>query len=242
MYVAFMNASFAQEQVYIGIKAGPSIPNLAPGGASDPLSQGYSSRLDIDAAVHAEFYLVKFFFLQLELEYSSQGGKKNGTQAFAVPGEMLSQFPPGQAPPYLYATYKSEARINYLVLPVLVKYYFHLKKRWNPYVAAGPFISYLLNAKNITSGSSIIYLDAQKKQPLTSLPQSFGNTVNVRDDLHHFNAGISGHFGLSYGLITGSLFLEAGGNYGLIAIQKNDENGKNKTGAAIINIGYQFKL
>ena len=57
-----------------------------------------------------------------------------------------------------------------------------------------------------------------------------------------FKTGISGRLGLDYKLVGGSIFLEAGGNYGLIDIQKGNVNGKNKTGAAVVDLGYQFRL
>ncbi|OQP63756.1 hypothetical protein A3860_22715 [Niastella vici] len=240
--VPSINNSFAQTQIDIGIKGGLSIPNLTSSSSNNAISSGYSSRLDADAAIHAEFHLAKRFSIQPQLEYSSQGGKKNGTQAFTIPDEMRQQFPPGEAPAFLYATYKSEARINYLMLPVLAKYHFDLKKRWSAYAAAGPFVSFLLNAKNITKGSSYIYLDNAQTQPVSSQPQSFDSKDNIRGDLHRFNAGICGHLGMNYMLKKGSVFIEAGGNFGLIDIQKNEANGKNKTGAAVINIGYQFIL
>ncbi|MBN8865075.1 MAG: PorT family protein [Sphingobacteriales bacterium] len=239
-----LSASFclAQTKTEIGIKAGLSIPNLTSGSSANPVSNGYTSRLDGDAAIHAEFHIGKSFSIQPQLEYSSQGGKKNGMQAFTPPDEILQQFPAGQAPTYLYAEYKSIAKINYLMLPVLAKYYFNLKKKWGAYFAGGPFISYLLNAKNITKGSSIVYLDPKKTQPLSSQMLSFDSKDNVTSDLHRFNAGISGHLGVDYKVAGGSLFIEAGGNYGFIDIQKNNLDGKNKTGAAVINLGYQFKL
>lgn len=233
---------FAQINTAIGIKAGLSIPNLTSGSSTNPVSNGYSSRLDGDAAIHAEFRLSKYFSIQPQLEYSSQGGKKNGTQAFTPPDEMLQQFPAGQAPAYLYAEYKSIAKINYLMLPVLAKYHFNFQKNWGGYIAGGPFVSYLLNAKNITKGSGIVYLDENKTQPVSSQVLSFDSKDNVTSDLHRFNAGISGHIGVDYKVASGSVFLEAGGNYGLIDIQKNNLDGKNKTGAAVINLGYQFKL
>lgn len=239
-----LSASFciAQINTAIGIKAGLSIPNLTSGSSANPVSNGYTSRLDGDAAIHAEFRISKYFSIQPQLEYSSQGGKKNGMQAFSPPDEMLQQFPAGQAPAYLYAEYKSIAKINYLMLPVLAKYHFNLQKNWGGYIAGGPFVSYLLNAKNITKGSSIVYLDQNKTQPVSSQVVTFDSKDNVTSDLHRFNAGISGHIGVDYKIASGSLFLEAGGNYGLIDIQKNNLDGKNKTGAAVINLGYQFKL
>lgn len=119
----------AQGRFNFGVKSGISLPNLTSG-SSTPISSGYGSRLDADAAFQAGLNLTKRFSVEAQLEYSSQGGKKNGTQAFVVPGEMAQLFPQGHAPDYLYATYKSEARMNYLLLPVLAKYHFDLKKRW----------------------------------------------------------------------------------------------------------------
>jgi hypothetical protein len=237
-----MHHSFAQTRIDIGIKAGLSIPNLTSGDGDNPINSGYGSRLGPDAAVHVEFHFSKMFSLQPQLEYSSQGGKKNGDQAFTPPPEMLALFPPGQAPQYLYANYKSEAKINYLMLPVLAKYRFPMGSRWEIYVAAGPFVSYVLSAKNETKGSSEVYLDSEHRQALPIGAQSFDHKEDIKDDLHRFNAGISGHFGVSRNVGKGSVFLEAGGNYGFVNIQKDDVNGSNKTGAAVILLGYAFRL
>jgi len=232
---------FGQGRFNFGVKAGLSVPNLTSG-SSSPVSSGYGSRLDADAAIQAGLNLTNRFSIEAQLEYSSQGGKKNGTQAFLVPAEMVQLFPEGQVPDYLYATYMSEARMNYLVLPVLAKYRLDLKERFGAYIAAGPFVSYLLSARNITKGSSLIYLNKEETQPVTPQPQSFDSKDNIRDELHHFNTGVSGHVGIDYKLSNGSIFIEAGGNYGLINIQKNQVDGKNKTGAFVLNLGYQFRL
>ncbi|OQP44413.1 hypothetical protein A4D02_34890 [Niastella koreensis] len=237
-----VKVSFAQKKADIGFKAGLSIPNLTTGSSNNSISSGYNSRLDVHAAVHIEYRMGDRFSIQPQLEYSSQGGKKDGIQTFSTPDNLSQQFPPGQAPTYLYADYKSEARLNYLMLPVLAKYHFMSSKKWDAYLAAGPFVSYLLSAKNITKGSSLIYLDEGKTQPLGPEAQSFDNTENITSDLHRFNAGINGHAGIGYKLSNGSIFLEAGGNYGLIDIQKSAADGKNKAGAAVIDLGYQFRL
>jgi len=232
----------AQKKMDLGIKGGLSIPNLTTGSTANPVNSGFGSRLGADFAVHAEFHLSRHFSLQPQLQYSQQGGRKNGSQAFAVPPGMAAMFPPGEVPPYLYADYKSVAKINYLMLSALAKYRIPLGGSFTGYVAAGPFVSLVLSAKNITSGSSIIYLDAQQTTPLVSTPQSFDNTENIKSDLRPVNAGINGHVGISYRLGMGAVFIEGGGNYGLITIQQNDANGKNNTGAATVSLGYQFTL
>jgi len=237
-----MHHAFAQTRIEIGVKAGLSIPNLTSGDGDNPINSGWGSRLGPDAAVHVEFRITKQFSIQPQLQYSSQGGKKDGDQAFTVPPEMQALFPPGQAPQYLYANYKSEAKFNYLMLPVLAKYRFPLASHLQLYVAAGPFVSFLLSGKNKTEGSSEVYLDSGHQQALPVGAQSFDNTENIKDDLHRFNAGINGHVGLAYEVGRGSVFIEGGGNYGFITIQKDEMNGANKTGAAVVVLGYAFKL
>ncbi|MCF3107690.1 PorT family protein [Niabella sp. CC-SYL272] len=240
---AVTSLTFAQIKMKIGVKAGLTIPNLTSGNSDNPLSFGYRSLLAGSAAIHAEFYTSRYFSIQPQLEYSPQGGKKSGIQAFTTPTEISQQFPAGMAPAFLYADYKSRAEMHYIMLPILAKYHLNLKKKWSTYIAAGPFASYLLSAKNITKGTSIIYLDKYKAEPLNPVAQSFDSKNNITSDLHRFNTGISGHLGVDYKIAGGcSAFIEAGGNYGLVDIQKNSSNGKNKTGAAVIYIGYQCKL
>lgn len=232
----------AQRNLEIAFKPGVSIPNLSSAGSHNPISSGYRSQGYQDAALHAEYKINKYFSIQPQLEYSIQGGKKKGMQAFPTPDETAQQFPHGQAPVYLYADYKSETKMPYFIVPILVKYHLNPKSIWDLYIAAGPFASYLLGAKNRTSGSSIIYLDENKTQPLGPQPQSFNNEDNIVNDLHRFNTGITGHIGLGRKIISGCIFLEVGGNYGFIVIQKNSVNGRNRTGAAVINLGYQYDL
>jgi hypothetical protein len=178
------------------------------------------------------------------LEFSSQGGKKGGFQAFTTPGEFAAVFPPGQVPPYLYANYNSEAKMNYLMLGALAKFTWSLgtKSPCSIYVDAGPFGALLLSAHQVTSGSSIIYADEGMQQPLTQTAQSFDNKQDIKDELQKGNFGIEGDLGLAVNIKCGKIFLEAGGNYGLLNIQKGTENGKNQTGAATVRVGYAYTL
>lgn len=244
VFVCFCTGSaFAQKSIELGIKAGLSIPNLSSGTSDNPISSGYGSRLGPDVAVHAEFHLSKHFSVQPELEYSSQGGKKNGNQAFTPPADLVAGIPPDQVPPYLYADYKSEAKFNYLMLPILAKYRLPLSRRWDFYVAAGPFVSTVLSAKNVTSGTSVVYADPGHTQPVTPGPVPFDSTQNIKADLHSFNAGISGHIGFAVHIgARSSIFIEGGGNYGFVNIQKGTVNGKNNTGAAVAVLGYSFRI
>ncbi|WP_212006102.1 porin family protein [Chitinophaga sp. HK235] len=240
----FMCPFVVQAQVDLGIKAGLSIPNLTSGNSSNPINSGYSSRLGLDAGVHAEFHLTKRFSIQPELRYSSQGGKKDKGQAFPPTPEMAAGFQAqGQpVPQYVYADYKSVAKFNYLMIPVLAKYHFGFSPKWDLYVAAGPFVSFLLNGKQEMSGTSPIFLDTDHKQPLTP-PQDFNQTQDIKSELKKANWGIDGHIGLAYHLNSRSaIFVEGGGNYGFVKIQKNKANGENNTGAGVVVLGYSYRI
>src|ERR1700743_478050 len=96
----FFGGSNAGAQNFaLGVRAGISVPNLSAGGSNEnPLNTGYTSRLGPNAGLFAEFKFSDLFSLQPMVEYSSQGGKKDGFQAYPTPAEAAQAFPPGQAP------------------------------------------------------------------------------------------------------------------------------------------------
>ncbi|NLR66369.1 PorT family protein [Chitinophaga varians] len=243
--VAALSPFIAKAQIDLGAKAGLSIPNLTSGSSSNPINSGWSSRLGLDAGIHAEFHLTKRFSIQPEIRYSAQGGKKDGNQGFTPTPEMAGFFQQqGQpVPQYLYGTYKSVAKFNYLMVPVLAKYHFGFSPKWDLYVAAGPFVSFLLDGKNETSGSSPIYLDEAHTQQLPFPAVDFNHTQNIKDDLKKANFGISGQVGVAYHVNSRSaIFIEGGGNYGFVKIQKDTKNGENNTGAGVVVLGYSYRI
>ena len=189
MFATFIFSSSKAQNFALGARGGISIPNLTSGGSSEnPLNTGYSSRLGPDFGIFGEFTISHVSSLQPMIEYSSQGGKKNGLQAFPIPDAYAAYFPPDMAPTYLYANFKSEAKLNYLMIPVLAKFGWNLK-HLSPvriYVDAGPFVGFLLSAKQVTSGSSNIYADSGGQQPLTQDAQSFDATEDIKEPAKHY--------------------------------------------------------
>jgi len=227
---------------------GISIPNLTAGGSeNNPLNTGYSSRLGADFGLSGSYRLSPLFSLEARLEYAAEGGKKSGVQALTTP-DAVAQYYTSQGmtpPPYLYADYKSTAKLNYLIIPILADLGWDLRRHspWRFYVDAGPYFGILLSAKQVTSGSSPLYADAGKTQEIPGGPQSFDATSDIKDQLHKANFGIAGDIGISYAFgLSHSLFVQAGGNYGLLNIQKGTENGRNHVGAAIANLGYAYRF
>jgi len=238
-FILFRFSGQAQ-QTAIGIHGGISIPNLTTSSNNqNPLNTGYSSRLGPEFSVFAEFKISELFSLEPMIQYSSQGGKKSGLQAFPVPSDLADMFPPGQVPTYLYANFTSEAQLNYLMIPVLAKFGHTFKSSpWRIYADVGPFVGFLLQAKQVTTGQSEIYTDPGGTQALPVGSQSFNNTQDIKSQLNSTNFGVEGNIGLNYAFGLNNLFFEVGGNYGFLNIQKGTANGTNNTGAATITLGY----
>jgi hypothetical protein len=224
-----------QINIYVGIKGGICIPNLSAGsGNENPLSNGYSSRTGGDFGILATCQFNKWLAFQPEIIYSQQGGKHNGLQAIPDPY--------GPVPPYFYANFKNTAKLNYLLVPLMARFDLKLHKNLNLYANAGGFAGFLLSAKSVSTGSSYVYLDEMGQQPVSPSPQSFDSTDDIKSSVHKVNAGVIGAIGFSYQIGYGKIFIEGGGNYGFINIQKFKEDGKNYSGAATIHIGYLHAL
>ena len=236
-----LSSNLYSQEITIGAKGGLSIPNLTGGGSQNPLSEGWSSRMGADGGFYGEYHVTNPFSISIGLEYSSQGGKKSGLQAFPTPVTYQAYV----SSPYLYAGFKNNAQYDYLLIPILARYTWKISKKspFRIYAAAGPFAGFLLDAKQVTSGSSIIYFDAAGQQPLPSGSQSFDNTTNIKKDLNSFNVGINGFVGISYRLNKkSSVFIEGGGNFGFVPIQKGTADGKNYTGAGVVTVGYAYTI
>ncbi len=247
----------AQGRFYAGLKAGAGLPNLSAGGTSTPLSEGYSSRLGFYSGLVTEFQSSGKFGIRAEINYSSQGGVRNGMQALPLPPEvaplwqMLPNF--GINPdPYMYANIKSNAILKYVEIPVMAKLSFPLGSRLSFYLQGGPYMGIRLNAKNVTSGSSQIFIDDSGNFPvdallvLAELPPmgalSFDHTENITSDVHKFNFGAEGAIGVGLNIGSGKFFIEGGGNYGFVPVQIDSANGTNNTGAGTVTFGYMFEL
>lgn len=247
----------AQTEVYIGVRGGLNIPKLTAAG-DNPMSKGYSSRLAGNGGIFAEFRFTELFSLQPMIEYTQQGGLRKGMQAIPaamMPGEAKS-VPAMVGEEYLYAEFKSETAFDYIMVPVLAKFGWNLKNLpVRLYVNAGPFVSFLLDARQTTKGSSFLYVDPAGDMTMDYLLGTLSadyvvqgvvpmdNKRNITNDVNRVNYGISGNVGVSYRVAPRhNLLFEVGGNYGFKELQKSAENGKNRIGAATVVVGYAYKL
>jgi len=225
----------------LGVKGGLSIPELQGGGT--PQSEGYSSRLAPNFGAYINYELNTYLSLQAEVLFSGQGGVRNGMQAIGNVSNL--PVPPNTA---LYADFDNETILNYLEIPVLIKYnYSRSTSGIYAYFDAGPYLGILLNAKTETSGNSTIYLDTSGSTPLTVSgyqvpPQDFNAETDNISKINKLNVGITGGIGLGMEIGSSVLDLDLRGAYGFIPIQADEENGSNHTGALYLTIGYGIKI
>jgi hypothetical protein len=227
--------------ISVGPRVGSSIPNLRNSGGNE-ISSGYSSRVAPYFGVFCAFELKPWLSLQPEVDYAPQGGKRDGMQP--VTGETGLPLPPGTR---LYANFESVAKLNYLEIPILLK--FHLGNHRRFFVDIGPHVGILLSAENVTSGTSQLYFDSGGQQPVSDgtgaplPPQNFAATTDAKDELRSTSWGFQGGLGIVQPLARGELFLEGRGGIGLTSIQKDTAtNGDNSTGVLVFTLGYAVRL
>ncbi|GAA4803144.1 hypothetical protein GCM10023231_35150 [Olivibacter ginsenosidimutans] len=248
--LCFSGLTYSQT-ISLGLKGGITIPHLpAPGAKNNVFNGGYRSRLEPDVSIFVDVRFSDWLSLQPTMEYAVQGGDKNGFQAIPFPEELIPELH-GQTPPeYLYADIQSTATFNYLLFPVLVKLGLNLgSSPFRVYGGIGPFVGILLNARQKTSGHSTVYLDEDKQtlvpdpaHPKSPLVYTFDANIDSKDELNTTNVGLEGILGIAYKLNRSSIFIEGGGNYGFLDIQKEKTNGQNHTGAVVVSLGYAYTL
>ncbi len=277
-FFGVVTASAQQDKkIMVGLKGGLNVPDLTT--ASDnPLSDGWSSKLGGIYGLTFEYRFNKTWSLVSGLEYTEMGGKKDGLQALpsarlepninagviaATVANSGGQFTPDMinvAPwpnKYTYADFSNESKFNYLQIPVMARYSLPFgQDRFRFVVNFGGYVAYMVEAKNINSGTSQLYSDENKTPltldvttPLGPIPPvpftaaiPLNDTRNIYDQTRHFNVGVIGGAGVGMNLWKGELMLQAGGQYGFVKIQKDDKNGQNRIGAGTFTLSYAIAL
>jgi Outer membrane protein beta-barrel domain len=217
----------------IGLFGGLNLPRLS-GGNGNELSRDYTSRSGEAFGLTSSLYLGSNFSLSLDLMYSSEGGKRNGVQAF----DASSVNPLVPAGTYFYAKFDNASILNYFEMPVLVKYSFPVSRYEKFFVDFGPYIGFLSNAKQKTSGSSYIYADRAETQQVAQDAVSFNANTDITSSINSVNFGLTGGGGFSQRVNSGEVFIDVRGAYGLLVIQKDKANGSSHSGNLLIDLGY----
>ena len=270
--LGFGAATFAQEiteevesttldsGIKIGAKVGYSLGNLSSK-TENIYTEDFESISGIDFGFVFEFKLTELISMQTELNYTQRGGERNGLQPI-LSDELSDQlnmfFPFIGLPPItnenpLYATYDSKSELQYIEVPALVKFGWGNNFRFS--VAVGPYVGILINANQVTGGTSQFYLNSDGTNPVfvpgpdglppfTVLPPaSIEASTDIKNDLKTVNFGGTFAIGLSKKINASSeLFFDARASYGINAIQINDQYGESSIGGVIFSIGYAHKI
>jgi Outer membrane protein beta-barrel domain len=238
IFFLFAASQCISQNIKLGIKGGLSLPNLSSSGSSE-VSKGYKTISGPDFGLVLDYTVADKVSIETGLEWSTQGGQKSGLQTIPASPELTQYFPPGSNVQFLYANFSSTVRLQYLMLPILLKYSIDLDAadHWKMYWDGGVFGGLLMTAKASASGSSKVYFDKEETQPVASIIVKFDSTGDIKNQLHKGNFGIEGNVGVLYHMNSMSVFAEGGANYGFINLQKSNQNGINHTGALIFRIG-----
>ncbi|RYD99344.1 MAG: PorT family protein [Sphingobacteriales bacterium] len=245
--------SRAQQDISIGLKGGLSIPNLSAGETKNDWNKDYISRIGPNFGAFVEIGLSRKFSLVPELMFSGQGGRRKTVQPMTIPEQYLSIFQTvfNTSNDYVFANLENVSRINYLQLPVHIKFSqpIALKQKLSVYIQAGPYIGYMLSARQIVKSENLrVYASADPQSEIdpqyvhTFFGSAVDTIIEAKKDLYSWNYGVSGAAGLSCQLKKGKIVLEAGGNYGFRYIQKGADHGKNRIGAGVVMLGYSYPL
>jgi hypothetical protein len=240
LLVPALAGAASSDLTQIGLHAGLSVPSIK--GGTNEMSRGYTSRLGSFFGLFADYGVRPHVSLRAEINYSSQGGQRNGMQPISVDPSL--GLPPGME---LYAAFDNETILDYIEIPLKVKMTTGETMRF--FIDAGPYVGFLARAKTVTRGWSLLYVDASGT-PLTLPPDyeplppiDFAGDTDVTQDINRVNAGITGGMGMELPFGPGDLVLDAHFSLGLTNIQKDTElNGKNQTGAVELGIGYSYPL
>jgi len=237
--------NFLAQNFKLGTKGGVSIPSLSQK-EDNIFAKDFNSRLTVEAAIIAEFSINDHLSIQPELIYAIRGGKREGLQPLIgnqIPAELSALLPDGVIP---YANFENVSNPNYLEIPILIKYGWG--ETWRFYVNAGPYFGFLVNAKQKTSGSSPIFLDAEGQtaipnpiDPGSPLIASFDAETDIKDDLESLNIGIHGGLGIIRKLNDkNELFFDSRISSGFIPIQKDETFGESTVGSFVFSLGYMY--
>lgn len=237
----------AQQRWQAGLKGGVSVPKLRAPSGSGSYSDGFETVVGPQAGLLTEYRFNSFFSIQTELNYSTQGGEKNGDQRIRT-GDFKAYIPAGiNLPPYLYGDFNNKISLVYLELPVMAKFSFPLSSKYRLSVYGGPYLGYLIKANAEASGMSKIYTDPQKTTELKfngiALGQiDFARKENIMEQLSKNNYGMQGGSAIEYQTNLINYFFALGGSYGFKRLQKDSNFGDNKTGGVNISLGINTRL
>ena len=256
LFIAILSTTLYGQTTEYGIRLGVSIPELRS--QDDNIySKDYTSVTGFDGSIFADFGITEKFSIKTEIGYIRKGGERNGRQPIpsALLGDLSSSLAPGQA---IWADFNNEAVFSYIEIPVLVKYEVSLSNIFGIYANVGPYIDFMINPKQVTSGQSSFYYDEAGTMPvqipinpqdpqqnwifIDLPPQDLTAETDISDDLATVDFGAMAGLGINANIGDQSkLFFDMRGSYGFIPLQKDKKTyGRVHMANISLAVGYAY--
>ena len=228
-------------QKRFGIKAGVSVPDLSSD-SENIFTQDFGSISAMGIGIYLNVPISSTFSFQPEFLFAVKGGERNGLQPIPdtrLPSAFLALFPPGVTP---YAEFSNKSVINYLEIPLLLKYTSPGRK--GIAVFGGPFIGFVSGAKQLVSGNSPIFFDPAGTQALmlpgSSVPLDldFNQDVNIEDEISSTNFGVNAGLDLFTHSGDTKIFFQSALSLGFTKLQNDPRFGESSVGSVTFSLGF----
>ena len=193
----------------VGIKGGLNLSKLD---YKDDL-QGYdfTFRQGMNLGLFTEYNLSNDLLIYAEAIYSMRG-TEYGLEEFTLGGITVP-------------AHKFIQKLDYLEIPLMIRYNFLLDSKLTPNVFLGPVASFLLNEK-----IELIEEDISKGE------------VGQEDQIKSTEFGIILGIGADYSLPSGKIVFDIRYHYGLTNVNNVEQGSKINSSTISFNIGYGFNL
>ena len=231
-------ALFAQTR--LGIRDGLSLASLHD---LTKAVRGSGSREGIYSGIHTSFRLGRGFYLQPEINYTTQGGQITGVQ------EVAADFAGIDLPKDrdTYTMVQKNQRLNYIEVPLLVRFEIERDSRYSVYI--GPAVGFLLSAKTEIQSNSTLYLDPSCHEPVIAdgrpaPPVSIHSNINTYNGTRKINPGMLAGVGFGYPLKSRCLLIDVRAHLGFRNLAKFRFTNESRytTSSFYMTIGYEIDV
>jgi hypothetical protein len=167
IFVFIGQNSLAQDKISLGVNGGATYSSFR----GNPSAEDFNAGVDFLAGFSFEYKLKERLSLVVNLNYDRKSASKN----------FLDEFILGPDDPNLISDVKVKLKMQFISLPILVRYKFGNKNDF--YINGGPFISYLLKSElsNDYDNTSLDMTKSFKKIDY-GLVLGFGKTFKLKNN------------------------------------------------------------
>ena len=186
-----ISSTRAQAKISLGIQSGINIPGLKIA-SINPVVDGYKTVLTPYFGVVMEAGINDKWSILTEVNYATMAITKDGSQVIPKSAYNNLKIDGLSFPSFLYANFYSKIQLNYIEVPMMLKYYFKENEKVNFFINGGPVAGILLHGHVKTVGFDKIYTDAAHTNAFTFFKAILTQDQNLGDRVKPINFGLQG--------------------------------------------------